>query len=59
MTEANVVMDNFMKRLAEDGFKKENQPNDGPQINDEFVDAQVLAFSNLLKSGIIDAALNE
>lgn len=59
MTEAKAVMDNFMKRLAADEYKKENQPNNGPEINLDFIDEQVMSYSKLLKSGIIDAALNE
>ena len=59
MTEAKVVMDNFMKKLAADGYKKENQPNNGPEIDLDFVDEQIMSYSKLLKSGIVDAALNE
>lgn len=59
MTEAKVVMDNFMKKLAADGYRKENQPNNGPEINLDFIEEQVKSYSKLLKSGIIDAALKE
>lgn len=59
MTEANIVMDNFMRKLAQDGFKKENQPNDGPEINMNFINEQVLSYSKLLDSGIVEAAINE
>lgn len=59
MTDANVVMENFMKKLAADEYEKENQPNKGPEINMEFIDTQILSYSKLLKSGIIKAALGE
>lgn len=59
MTEAKVVMDNFMKKLAADEYKKENQPNNGPEINLDFIDEQLMSYSKLLKSGILNAALGE
>lgn len=59
MTEAKVVMDNFMKKLAADEYKKENQPNSGPEINLDFIDKQLMSYSKLLKSGILEAALGE
>lgn len=59
MTEAKVVMDNFMKKLAADEYKKENQPNNGPEINLDFIDEQLMSYSKLLKSGILKVALGE
>ena len=59
MSEAKVVMNNFMKKLAADEYKKENQPNNGPEINLEFIDEQLMSYSKLLKSGIMDMALGE
>ena len=59
MTEAKAVMDNFMKKLAADEYKKENQPNNGPEINLDFIDEQLKSYSKLLKSRILDAALGE
>lgn len=59
MTDANVVMDQFMKRLSDNGFKKENQPNDGPDIDEKFIEKKLQSCSNLLKSGIIEAALDK
>ena len=59
MTEAKVVMDNFMKKLAADEYKKENQPNNGPELNLDFIDEQLMSYSKLLKSGILKAALGE
>lgn len=56
MTEAKTVMENFMKKLAADGYKKENQPNHGPQLNMDFIDDQLKSYSRMLKSGILDAA---
>lgn len=59
MTEAGVVMDRFMERLGNNDFVKENQPNDGPEISLDFIDAQLQSYSKLLKSGIVEAALSE
>lgn len=59
MTEAKAVMDNFMKKLAADEYKKENQPNNGPEIDLDFIDEQLMSYSKLLKSGILNAALDE
>lgn len=59
MTDANVVMDQFMKRLSDNGFKKENQPNDGPDIDEKFIEKKLQSYSSLLKSGIIEAALDK
>ncbi len=58
MTEANVVMDRFMEKLGENAFRKENQPNDGPDISLEFIDEQLQSYNRLLESGIVDAVLN-
>ena len=57
MTEAKVVMDGFMERLGNNEFEKENQPNNGPEISLDFIDAQLQSYSKLLKSGIVEAAL--
>lgn len=59
MTDANVVMDRFMERLGNDEFAKENQPNNGPEISLEFIDEKLQSYSKLLKSGIVEAALNK
>lgn len=59
MKDAKVVMERFMKKLSEDGFKKENQPNNGPDIDEEFINTQVESYSALLGSGIVELALGE
>lgn len=59
MTDAGTVMDRFMEKLATDGYKKENQPNNGPKISLDFIDEQRLSYSKLLKSGMMKAALGE
>lgn len=58
MTDAKVVMDNFMKKLAADEYKKENQPNNGPKIDLDFINEQLESYSELLKSEIFKAAIN-
>ena len=59
MREAKEVMDAFMERLASDEYIKENQPNNGPEMDLNFVENQISSYSTLLKSGIIDAVLND
>ncbi len=59
MTNAVYVMDNFMERLVSDGYKKENQPNNGPQITEEFIKEQVLSYSKLLDSKFVERALGK
>lgn len=59
MTEAKVVMDNFMKKLAADEYKKENQPNNGPEIDSDFIDEQLKSYSKLLESEVFRKALGE
>lgn len=56
MTKASVAMDRFMERLNNDEFKKDNQPNNGPDITPEFIEEQLQSFTDLLRSGLVDAA---
>lgn len=59
MTEANVVMEKFMEKLDANKYEKENQPNNGPEIDPNFIDEQLTSYSKLLKSGILEAALDK
>ncbi len=59
MTDAKEVMDIFMERISNNEFKKENQPNDGPEIDTDFIDKKLQSYSKLLKSGIVEAALDK
>ena len=34
-------MKDFMDDLDNDRFKKDNQPNDGPEITDEFIEKRL------------------
>ena len=52
-------MDGFMERLGNNGFEKENQPNNGPEISLDFIEEQLQSYSKLLMSGIVEAALSE
>lgn len=56
MMKANIAMENFMKRLANNEYLKENQPGDSLVINGEFINKQVKSYSKLLDSGISDVA---
>lgn len=59
MTKAKNIMDDFMKKFCSDEFERENLPNKGPQMDDAFVEKQLASYSKLLKSGIIEAALDK
>lgn len=59
MSDGNVIMNNFMKKLEADEYQKENRSNNGPEINLEFIKEQLMSYSKLLESGIIDVALGE
>ena len=39
-----------MERLGNNGFEKENQPNNGPEISLDFINAQLQSYSNLFRS---------
>ncbi len=54
MTKAQKVMDRFMSKLQADDFAKDNQPNKGPEMNQEFMDQQLSSYLHLLNSGIIE-----
>ena len=54
MTKAKVFMEGFMKKLQSDSFAKDNQPNKGPEIDQEFIAQQLSSYANLLKTGIIE-----
>lgn len=59
MIKATVAMDRFMKKLENGEFVKVIQPNNGPDITPEFIEEQVQSFAGLLKSGLLEAAVNE
>lgn len=59
MLKADIAMDQFMEKLKGGEFAKEIQPNNGPELTPEFIDEQVQSFTNLMNSGILEAALNE
>lgn len=58
MTEANVLMDNFMYKLAEGGFREDKHPNEDLEINMDFVEEQVSSYSKFLNTGIIEMAIS-
>lgn len=59
MTKAADVMDEFMKKLSSNEFERENQPNSGPQMDDEFIREQIDSYSEMLGSGIVKAFLDK
>ena len=59
MVEASAVMERFMEKLRNNEFEKENQPNNGPDINSEFIKKQLDSYSGLIKSGLLEDVLSE
>ncbi len=59
MKVANEVMEDFMKKLGMDEYKKEYRPNRGPEINENFVNEQVMSYSRLLKSDIMKVVMDD
>lgn len=58
MTDTNIAMDRFMEKLGNNEYKKVNQPNNGPELTSEFIAEQLQSFTDLLESGIVDAAVS-
>lgn len=59
MTEARIVMDDFMKKFNNDVFKKDNQPNVGPEMTDSFIEEKLKSFSTLLDLDVVESALSK
>lgn len=57
MIETKFIMEEFMNELSENKFKKEFQPNNGPDITDSFLNEKLREYSILLDSGIIDSLI--
>lgn len=55
MTKAADFMEKFMRKLNDGKFVKDNQPNNGPMIDEEYIKEQVESYTALLKSGIIES----
>lgn len=58
MTKAEVIMNDFMAKLHANEFKRDNMPNNSTEIDNAFVAKQITSYSKLLKSGIIEVALD-
>ena len=54
MKKSEEIMNEFLTKLESNEFKKENLPNSGNTMTDEYVTAQVSAYSDFLKSGAGD-----
>lgn len=57
MKTAEEFTNDFMRKLNNDEFKKDNQPNTGNAVTPEYVNMQVAAYQRLLKSGILEEAV--
>lgn len=56
MTKASVAMDRFMDKLNSGGLRKENEQNNGPEFTTAFIEEQLQSFTDLMRSGLVDAA---
>lgn len=54
MLKADEFMREFMDDLENDRFKKDNQPNSGPEITTAFIEQRLEKYEELLKSGLMD-----
>ena len=57
MSGAKEFIEKFMYKLNNDEFVKDNQPNTGSDLSDDFVASQIQSYSKLLDSGIIQEAV--
>lgn len=57
MKKSSEFIEGFMKKLGDDKFEKDNQPNMGPEIGSDFIEKQLVSYVSLLNSGLIDAAI--
>ena len=51
-------MKDFMDNLHEGEFKKENQPNNGPNIDAKFVKKKVERFKKIMDSEVVGRVMN-
>lgn len=58
MTKAEAVMDDFMKKLHGNEFESEKLQQEGPEMDDAFVAEQIASYFRLLKSGLLETALD-
>lgn len=54
MMKADEFMKDFMDELDNDRFKKDHQPNNGPEITDAFIEERMQSYTELLQSGLMD-----
>lgn len=59
MKDTSIIMDAFMQELSNNKYEKDCQPNDGPDITDDFLMEKLTEYSNLLDTGIVRATLQE
>lgn len=57
MTKSNIVMNKFMGKL--NNIYLEKKTNNNFEIDEDFIDKQSQQYSVLLKSGIVNAAVDE
>lgn len=54
MMKADEFIKDFMNDLNNDRFKKDNQPNRGPEITDAFIEKRLQEYTELLQSGLME-----
>lgn len=56
MTKAKIFIDSFMEKLNTNGFNKDNQPDNGPELTAEFINKQVESYTSLIKAEVFKLA---
>ena len=59
MTNAITFMDSFMEKLKANGFNKDNQPSESPELTRSFVEKQVESYTAIIKSEILDVVTKQ
>lgn len=54
MLTREAFLSQFLEKLDNDNFVKDNQPNSGQELTKEYLAERVESFNKVLDSGIID-----
>lgn len=59
MRDTKEVMDNFMNKLKNACFDRDSQPNNGPQITEQFINEKLSTYERLLDTSVFKCAINK
>lgn len=59
MMQAEEFMNRFMERLDQNSYEKDNQPNNGPDLNEDFVKQQVALYSEMLQTDVMRQVMEQ